>query len=86
MKHRHQRFLKALAILSSATLLFVVLFPYTPTPIGLSIDKILFAVLSADVPVSLAIAPSAPRYDSQASTSLHYPASEILDLICLRLR
>ena len=86
MKLRHQRLQTTLAILSAAVLAFVVLFPYTPTPIGLSIDKILFAaVMSADVPVSLSVAPMVVRYDLQDTASRHYATSEIRDLICLRL-
>ncbi|MBI4474853.1 MAG: hypothetical protein HY646_19430 [Acidobacteria bacterium] len=58
MKHRHQTIVKVLTILSAAALLFVVVFPYTPTPIALSIGKILVAVavLSACVLVSRLVA------------------------------
>ena len=88
MKHRHEEFSKIVTLMGGAVLLFVVLFPYTPTPIALSIEKALVAVIvlgscllfTRTFPLSIGqhgFLNFSPRF----SFSDH-----VLDLICVRLR
>ena len=79
---------KALAILAAAALLFVVLFPYTPTPTALSISKILFAVLalSTSLLVSRTLVLPEKVCHSRASSSSPFRSYAILNLICVRRR
>jgi hypothetical protein len=88
MEHRQHALIKMSAVLSAAVLLFVVLFPYTPTPIALSISKILIAVavLPAALLFARLLALSIGTYASEKCPQRFFSSDEILDLICLRLQ
>ena len=88
MEQRPQALIKMSAVLSAAVLLFVVLFPYTPTPIALSISKILIAVtvLPAGMLFARMLTLSIGAYACPKCMKRLFSSDEILDLICLRLQ
>lgn len=88
MEHWRWLISKVVTILAAAAFLFVVVFPYTPTPLALTISKILVAVtaLLGGVLLSRAIDIAYRQYESFKESSSLFLADEILDLICLRLQ
>jgi hypothetical protein len=89
MGRQHLTASKVLTILAAAALLFVVLFPYTPTPIALSISKILltvFALSTTCVLFSLILVFAANVSFFRENFSPRFYTFPILDLICLQRR
>jgi hypothetical protein len=90
MGHRHQKLLLGIVtFIAAATFLFVVLYPYTPTPTALGIDKTEAAPIEAIPYACLLLAPIFVIVTSVCGVYKpplrpYYP--EILPLICLRLR
>jgi len=87
MKHGDADLMRVLILVSAGALLFVVLFPYTPTPIATTIGKVLVVVLCglAIVCAKAVIVTRAFPTSPVASTSfLDTPG--ILKLICVRRR
>jgi hypothetical protein len=77
----------ALTVFCAATLLFVVLYPYTPTPIAEIMVKILVAVVVVFALVTAEpIAADSALSDFPREFSLLIPGYKLLDLICVRLR
>jgi hypothetical protein len=88
MTPRGQALPAMMAILASAVLLFVVIYPYTPTPIAVNIGKILVATF-VFVITCLLMTCAASRIDSYARADGRqrtFLAGRILSLICLQLR
>jgi hypothetical protein len=76
-----------LAFVVGAAFLFVVLYPYTPTPIATSIGKILVGVILTFTSFAHALLTVPP--DSvypKAEFPARFPSDTLLDLICVRLR
>jgi hypothetical protein len=90
MGHRHHRLLTGIVtFIAAATFLFVVLYPYTPTPTAVGIDKTEAVPIGALPYAGLLLSPILVIVASlcgvyKASLRPYYP--EILPLICLRLR
>jgi len=88
MGENRQTLAVLLTTLCAGALLFVVLFPYTPTPIATTIGKILVTavLVFASVTTSLALVITHKLfafYQPAAPTPVN---NELLDLICTRLR
>ncbi len=76
-----------LTILSAGILLFVVLYPYTPTPVATTMGKILVAcvLVFAVVPASSTLAIHSTVTGFSKDCSRLFPSYQLLDLICVRL-
>lgn len=88
MEEQPQVLIKASIILIAATLLFVVLFPYTPTPVATTIGKILIAAIFVFAFVSILNAAVVSLTGLLLSNppSRLLAANDILNFICVRLR
>lgn len=87
MGSEQQKLVMPLTILSAAILLFVVLFPYTPTPIATTMGKILAGVVLvfAGIPTLSTSVISSKVSDSSNDCSRLSLSYQLLDLICVRL-
>ena len=76
-----------LTVLSAGVLLFVVLYPYTPTPIATTMGKILAAcvLVFAVVPASSTLATNSTVTGFSKECPRLFPSYQLLDLICVRL-
>ena len=87
MKHARRTLLEGiLAFVVGAAFLFVVLYPYTPTPIATSIGKILVgAILAFTFFANTRLIVTADPVYAPPDSSFR-PSDTLLDLICSRLR
>jgi hypothetical protein len=89
MDRRHKLFLRALAIVAAVSFLFVVIYPYIPTPIALSIAKTLIVasvVLCTFSPALGILVLMSYRLLAPIVSSAQDYSPEILDIICVRRR
>jgi hypothetical protein len=89
MKRWRKVFCQILAVIAAAVLLFVVVYPYTPTPIALSISKTLIAAVvllhTSVVMLGISISPNRTVFLDRTVFRLRY-SLDIIDSTCSRLR
>jgi len=89
MKARRQYLFALVTLFAAGVLLFVVLFPYTPTPIAVTIGKLLVAAVYIVLTIigGLAMVVLALTLTYAATRSrIITPNFQIIDMICVRLR
>lgn len=89
MRAMHKYLFITVTLVAAGVLLFVVLFPHTPTPIAVTIGKLLVAAVHVVMAAigGLAALVLVREFVYLAAPSLYLPPNlEIIDMICVRLR